>query len=98
MQLIEPIFFLGKPVFKHFQFYHNILAFIQFKSFHFKVIALAKTTSHMMLMNVPIANSSLIYFTLQPKPFILVQKNQDSEEMDGLANNQDNCDYYFEFH
>ena len=26
-----------------------------------------------------------------------VQQNQDSEEMNELANNQDNCDNYFEF-
>jgi len=25
------------------------------------------------------------------------QKNQDSEEMNELANNQDDCDNYFEF-
>jgi len=28
---------------------------------------------------------------------MLVQQNQDSKEMDGLANNQDDCDNYFEF-
>ena len=60
VQIIEPIFFLGKPVFKHFQFYHKILAYIQSKSFHFKVIAHAKTTPHKSLMNLPISDSFLI--------------------------------------
>ena len=44
VQLIEPFFFLGKPVFKHLQFYHKIFAFIQSKSIHFKVLTSAKTT------------------------------------------------------
>ena len=28
---------------------------------------------------------------------MMVHQNQDSEEMDGLANNQDDCDNDFEF-
>jgi len=28
---------------------------------------------------------------------MLVQANQDSEKMNGLSNNQDNCDNYIEF-
>jgi len=97
VQLIELFFFLGKPVFKHFQFYHEILALIQFKSCHFKVIATTKTTPHKVLMILPITDPCLIEFTLQSKPFMPVQQNQYSKEMDGLANNQDDCDYYFEF-
>jgi len=50
VQLIELFFFLSKLVFKHFQFYHKIRAFIQFKSPHFKVIADAKTTSYKVLV------------------------------------------------
>ena len=60
VQLIESIFFLDKPVFMQFQFYHKILAFIQSESPHFKVITLAKTTPHQVLMNLPITDSSLI--------------------------------------
>ena len=60
VQLIEPIFFLRKPIFKHFQFYHKILAFIQFKPIHFKIIAPAKTTPHKVLMILPITDFCLI--------------------------------------
>jgi hypothetical protein len=60
VQLIELLFFLGKLVFKHFQFYHKILAFIQFKSPHFKVIADAKTTSYKVLVIFSIIYSFLI--------------------------------------
>jgi len=97
VQLIGTFFFLGKPFFKHFQFYHQKLAFIQSKSLHFKVITTTKTTPHKVLMILPIIDSFLIEFTLQSKPFMPVQQNQDSKEVDGLANNQDDCDNYFEF-
>jgi len=44
-----------------------------------------------------VTDSLLIKLLLYPKPFILVHQHQDSAEMDGLANNQDDCDNYFEF-
>jgi hypothetical protein len=64
VQLIELFFFLGKLVFKHFQFYHKILTNIQSKSPHFKVIADAKTTPHPVVMIVSIPDSFLIKFTM----------------------------------
>jgi hypothetical protein len=60
LQLVETFFFLGKPVFEHFQFYHKIFAFIEFKSVHFKVITSSKTTPHKVLMILPITDSCLI--------------------------------------
>ena len=60
VQLIEPFLFFDKPLFKHLQFYHQILAFIQFKSIDFKVIAPAKTTAHKLFMNLPITDSFLV--------------------------------------
>jgi hypothetical protein len=60
VQLIESFFFLGKPLFKHFQLYHQIFPFIQSKSVHFKVITSAKTAPHKLLMNLHITDSFLI--------------------------------------
>ena len=44
-----------------------------------------------------ITDSLLIQIILHAKPFILVAEHEDSEEMDGLANEQDDCNNYFEF-
>ena len=48
-------------------------------------------------MLLPIIDSLLIQFILDAKPFLLVHQHQDSAEMDRLANQQDDCDNYFEF-
>ena len=57
VQLIEPFFYLDEPMFKHFQFHHQIFAFVQFESLHFEVVALAETTCHQVLMILHITGS-----------------------------------------
>ena len=62
--------------------------------FHFKVIALAESTTHKPCMFLRIKDSALIKFALKSKPFMLARQKYDSPEVDELTDNQEKCDHY----